>query len=633
MPSVDNSRISTPTGEIDYAEDDATANASTTSSSSLNSSSTTNPDQTISGLNIGGGYGVFAGTNGQYDVVMEFKTLIPGVGIELIQDASTITIKNVGQSSGNGTIIGDGFDIDLGDSNTVVWSGGALPFTNTTVVSEAIDDLNKLLALLVPSAPPAFPNANALVITNTTGSTPYLCSGVTNNSGTTAPTAGTAINRITTTGATSNVFNDMGPGNSGTIQLRVNGAVANSHVMTGTGDNGNYGGLLIADQKDFPVATPGFYKSVDVSALLAAAPFGLNRISLNHTGAGATADVFFVRDAMTSMASLNSSTVTEAALGTVAYSSSVPHYNTGASLTVGTTATNISGDTYYGGTDPLVISSPVIASQSFAYGTLGITTPITKDLTTATISPVTVNIDGTGHTSGVIQGSFKNVNGASTLTTLSPTTVLIKRGSAGSRIDEMSVPVSGLGSSPNTNNALRVGQAAGDTPAGSPAAWVSSASIATHEAAVVAGILKHDQTNYSVNYLPVGPDLSSGRSGAQYVTFSFNRATVSTFKIAITGNYAGCWIKLPGVSDNNSISPNAANGWWNMSQSYIGAGVPGGPGDTNAGCAVGSVMTGSTGTYTVTFGTQTSTNATGNQILVRIRLNAGQTISALAFTN
>src|SRR5690606_9837957 len=112
-----------------------------------------------------------------------------------------------------------------------------------------------------------------------------------------------------------------------------------------------------------------------------------------------------------------------------------------------------------------------------------------------------------------------------------------------------------------------------------------------------------------------GPDLSVGRDGAQYATFRFNRTALSQFKINVTGAYAGCWIKLPGVSDNAGIAPNGG-GWWNGFAPYDGAGVPGEAGDAIAGCAAGTVMSGNSGTFTMTFGTQSSTNSTGNAILV-----------------
>jgi hypothetical protein len=105
------------------------------------------------------------------------------------------------------------------------------------------------------------------------------------------------------------------------------------------------------------------------------------------------------------------------------------------------------------------------------------------------------------------------------------------------------------------------------------------------------------------------------------------------FKINITGTYIGCWIKLPGVTDDAAIAPNALNGWLDASLSYDGSGVPGEAGDTAAGCAVGTVMGGGSGSFTITFGTQTSSNATGNEILVRLKLNANQSVTALTFSN
>ena len=136
-----------------------------------------------------------------------------------------------------------------------------------------------------------------------------------------------------------------------------------------------------------------------------------------------------------------------------------------------------------------------------------------------------------------------------------------------------------------------------------------------------------------MGYLPSGPNYSTGRSSAQYVTFSFNRNAVSNFKINVIGTYTGCWIKLLGVSDNSNISPHAVNGWWNAGLAYNGAGVPGNISDLTNGCAVGSVMSGTSGTYDVTFGPQTSSNATNNTILVRFRLNSLQSISSLSFSN
>lgn len=533
----------------------------------------------------------------------------------------------------------DGYHLVLGDpavDGDGSFTPGAVPLTPTTPVTEAIDLVNEVLAKLVPSQPPAFPNG-ALSISNTVGSTPRLASGVTDNSGGgSGYIAGGAVNRITAAGVSTFAFNDVGPGDAGTITALLNGAVVATRALNGLTDNGTYSGLVIADQKDFPIAQPGFWKSIDVSLNLLTSPVGIDKIKLAHSGAGMTGEVFFVRDATTALPAVTVGSVVETTAGSLAYSSGVPHYGAGAVLTVGASISNLAGETYYGGADPLTVTGTngVISAQVYGYAALGISTPIARQtLSAVAVTPVTVNVDGALHGSGLIQGTAKNVNGASAATSLSTKIVLVKRGAAGAKVDELSVPVTGLGTSPNASNAVRVAQIDGDTPAGVPTAWNAVSALPAHEAAVVAGVLKHDQTNYATGYLPVGPNLSTGRTGAQYVTFSFNRTARSAFKINVTGTYSGCRIKLPGVSDNVSISANAPNGWWNAFLPYDGAGVPGEVGDTLAGCASGAVMNGASGSFTITFGTQSSTNAAGNEILVRFKLAAGQSITALSFSN
>lgn len=526
----------------------------------------------------------------------------------------------------------DGYKVPLGDvssSGDGDFGDGAVPLDPEMSASEAIDRMNEVLGKLVPAQPPEFPNGT-LSVSNTAGSSPRLASGVTDNAGSTLA-AGDAVTRITAAGVSSFSFGDVGPGDSGTVAVLINGSVVGSRALNGTSDNGSYAGLVISDQKDFPVSTPGFWKSIDVALNLVAAPIGVNKARITHSGAGQTNEAFFVRDGLTSAPAVSSGSVAEAVQGVLAYSSGVPHYGTGASLTVGCSISNLAGETYYGGSDPLVLSGAPISTRTLGYAALGITTPIARQTTAAqAISAQTVAVDGSGHTSGKIAATARNVNGASSATDLGGPTILIKRGSAGARIDETAVTVSGLGSSPNSDPAARKSLGSGDTPAGAASAWNQTTTPAAHEATVVAGVLKHDRTDYSEGYLPVGPDLSTGRDGAQYATFTFRRTARSTFRIAVSGSYAGCWVRLPGVSD---AQPNAPGGWWNAFKPYDGAGVPGEAGDADAGCALGSVMTGASGTFQITFGTASSTSATDNEIQVRFRLNAGQSITALSFTN
>lgn len=532
--------------------------------------------------------------------------------------------------------VGDatGFDIPLGpiaEQGDGSWSDGAVPLFDDTPVSSAIDKINELLKALVPAAPPAFPNAS-LAISNLSGSTPRLAAGVTDNTGDAFYAAGALVNRLGNTGVSSFLFNDVGPGKSGVMSITLNGAVVASHTMTGS-DEGSYSGLLIQDQKDYPVGVVGLYKSFDTGAVLVPALVGVNKFKMGHSEAGQTGTVYFVRDDMGSVPALSGGAVAQAAAGAIAYSSGVPHYGTGGQLLVSASMTNLAGETYYGSA-PFSVSASggVFSTQAFDYPALGITTPIPRQTLSATpFDVVTVNVDGAVHSAGLVSGTVRNVNG-STSGQLSSTTILVKRGTAASnKIDEMSVPVIGLGILPNALNAVRVAMDDGDHPTNVPAAWNSAALIEDWDAAVVGGVLRHDTTDYSSGaVLPLGPDYSVGRDGEQYATFKFQRVALSNFKINVTGNYSGCWVKLPGVSD---AQPNAPGGWWNGFAPYDGAGVPGEAGDTLAGCATGSNMNGASGVFTMTFGTQSSTNATDNTVLVHFRLSPGQQISALAFTN
>ena len=145
------------------------------------------------------------------------------------------------------------------------------------------------------------------------------------------------------------------------------------------------------------------------------------------------------------------------------------------------------------------------------------------------------------------------------------------------------------------------------------------------------GVLNWNNTNYSVGYLPAGPDLSAGRSGTQYFTMKFVRTSVSKFDIAFTGTVAGVWVALPGSVIDSSSS---ANGWINMNQAYGGAGYPGvnSPGNGSDGCSLGGIITlNQSGTQrkTCTFGTVSSSSTGTNEIYVRIALTSGQSVTAL----
>jgi hypothetical protein len=177
---------------------------------------------------------------------------------------------------------------------------------------------------------------------------------------------------------------------------------------------------------------------------------------------------------------------------------------------------------------------------------------------------------------------------------------------------------------------------AGDTPAytANATAFDSQSSVlALYDATVVGSVLKHDQTDYSTGHLPIGPDLSAGRNGSQYFTFKFIRSVVSKFDIKWTGTLAGLWVALPGSGIDTA---STANGWVDVSAAYNGAGIPGAGtgGNGSNGCAVGGVAPLNTAQtnkrVTATFGTASSSTTPTNEIYVRIKLSAGQNLTAIS---
>ena len=195
-----------------------------------------------------------------------------------------------------------------------------------------------------------------------------------------------------------------------------------------------------------------------------------------------------------------------------------------------------------------------------------------------------------------------------------------------SQVDEDNILVSSLGT--GSGNAIRVNAGAtGDTPTPVSTTFNSSATPAVYEAIVRGGTLRHDVTNYTSGYLPVGLNLSSGRSGTQYFQILITRAAVSQMDIVVTGTYAGCFVCLPENSTWTTGLSNT-NGWADMFDAYSGAGNPN---NADNGCAFGTVMSGSSGTFTCVCGEESSSNG-NNKILVRFKLTSGQSISTVRFT-
>jgi hypothetical protein len=218
----------------------------------------------------------------------------------------------------------------------------------------------------------------------------------------------------------------------------------------------------------------------------------------------------------------------------------------------------------------------------------------------------------------------------------------------GTAIDESNIAIGSTIGTGSGNGFRIVNPGTGNTPVftGNEAQFNSQTGpFYTYDATVVGsgsqGVLTFNQTNYSNgSYLPIGPNLST-QVAAQWFTFKFVRAAVSKFDIQITGTVGGVWVALPGSvfdTDVSGIGPTSdLSGWLNMNLPYGGAGRPGAitanGGNGSDGCSVGGVIplnTAINGSYTCTFGTVSSSSTSTNEIYVRIRLTAGQSVTALS---
>jgi hypothetical protein len=299
----------------------------------------------------------------------------------------------------------------------------------------------------------------------------------------------------------------------------------------------------------------------------------------------------------------------------------------------------LSGDTYYT-SDTFITGAAggaISTPSSVTYTQAGVTTPLARNSYVSSGSAyfTTTAAGATGFGSSSSGPSMTAYNSYSTAAqSFTPgVTVLYKTGTT-TQIEETSLTNSITGT-PSTFRISNPG--ATDTPAytGSEAAFNSQTGpFYTYDATVVAAVLKFDQTNYSTGYQPVGPNLS-GQGASQYFTFKFAKSALSKFDVVYSGTIAGLWVALPGSTLD---STSTLNGWLDLSSAYGGAGKPGA--NTGAGGnGSNGASTGGTATLnsavsnkavTATFGTETSTNSTGNEIYVRIKLTSGQSVTALS---
>ena len=524
------------------------------------------------------------------------------------------------------------------------FKSGAFTIANTDHTKDSINELNFILGKLVPAAPTTF-NGLSLTIQTNAGNR-RLCAGFTptNNTGGSAPVAGTQYARNTDSTVSTATINDVGPGDNGTVTGFVNAVGVGTITMDTNVNNGTNGALVISDNKDAANSTRDsgidaeFYQVYDVRLLNAASPDGYNLAKLTH-GSATTNSVYWYEDPSTVSAPVISfSAITEPSSPTLSYSSGIAHYTESANntFTYVVTVTNATGDMYISNTllssdgNGNAFANP--GNKNYTDFAGGANPPVQNygvgTGVTCLISNVPRNIHTTATTNKFTRYDATTPYGSHNNQRISYTPSLNIMGTSATtgQVDEDNVLISSLGT--GSGNAIRVNAGAtGDTPSPISTTFNSSATPAVYEAIVRGGTLRHDTTNYSTGYLPVGLNLSSGRSGNQYFQVLLTRAAVSEFKIVVTGSYAGCFVCLPENSTWTTGLSNT-NGWADMFDAYSGAGNPN---NADNGCAFGTVMSGGSGTFTCVFGEESSSNG-NNKILVRFKLTSGQSITNIRFT-
>ena len=524
------------------------------------------------------------------------------------------------------------------------------------------------------------------------GLDPALPAGFTKRfSGAASTSPGDAVARtITTTGdisttAFSTFAHDAG---AGTVSAQVNGNADGSVVMDGSSKVGRYTSLDVTAHSDFNLLDssganttfalshihPNKFFGFKARVLKAASAVntGLNNFGLDHSATGTTNIIEYVKDNITAAPTSASGTLTQNVAGGFRFVSGIPYYNSGSpSLTLsGITIANLTGKAYRDFNAPFQVKSGTnfegttqnaITDQDYTYADIdGSTTFLTggipqEDVGVASpyaIGNITIPItSGSVRTVEELRVRAINCNGNGAFHNLTATKVQVHT-AAQSGVHEISTSVSNSLGATHADNAVRIfdfNAATTNTPAytGSTNFYTnnvyteaSDPGVAgTQEASIRIGILKHDVTNYSTGFLPVGPN-RSGDTGTQFATFAFRRTAVASFTLNLISptGILGAFIALPGAGTDNSSS---LNGWLDCAVQYNGSGRPGqnlgaGGNGSNGVASTGSDRilsnTSLNGSFTMNLGTENMTNSTGNVCLVRFALTSGQSITSFSIT-
>ena len=594
-------------------------------------------------------------------------------------DAGGVLGSRLQHTWGTGTATGNGTDtLTLSLLTHTTATPGLFPLT----VTENLKVYDPTIA-----APDGL-GTKTLQVQQAVSSNPRLAHGFTDNTGSSTLTAGSTVKRTSSTVA---VFTQAQPtfaydADSGDVSAIIDGVNTSTINLSSADNTGQLGSVEITEEADYnllntdgsdlsfssTIYTPNLYKGFKAKVNHDASTFaaGIHTFQLEHSVTGSTNVEEFVHDPIGD-ATVIAGTVVEGTAGTKKYISGVPYYAGGNTVILQNwQVEDFCGQVYndhssgYGfpvftqsGTDYEGTSDVVQVLQNFTHAQMSnpsspmlngsnVIANVGTGGTPYTMNNFTVNVAGATNQISIanLQMRILNVNGFSDW--VDSTEKLQVHTAAQTGINETAIPVSDSLGATYTDDGKRSAAFLSETtstPAFNGATNFYTSNVfteasdpgveGTQEATVRLGVLKHDQTNYST-FLPAGPN-RTGDSGTQYFTFAFRRSAVSKFRINITSSgIGGLWIAVPGSTTDTT---SGLNGWLRADTAFGGSGAPGSStgGNGSDGVADGPANrilsnTSLSGNYQMTLGTVSTTSATGNVVLVRIALNAGNSITSLS---
>jgi hypothetical protein len=479
--------------------------------------------------------------------------------------------------------------IPLQEAKKVKKMIGSISALTTDAKSDTVAAINELdgrLKLLLPSAPPLL---STKTISLNGAIDCLLSNSVPNNTTSNIPNPASTVKATRSQQPESTTITSFGSGKSGSLSVELNKVQKGVKTLTSNNDSGVYGELVITRNQAFPLSTPGFWEDLDAKYKANAnIPYGYNEIQMKHSETGATNVAGFIVDVPSTPAVSNVS-ISEVTCVPF-YSSGIKQYGSGSVFRMISTITGVISHVY--GNILATISGTGMSAYNYSLTDLSVSNPVNG--TSITVDrQFTLTQTAAGLATFTMTAKHPLASNGSMSTTEK---IMVKIGSGG--IDE----------------SRRVSTTNTDFPNENPTSPSFNSSVAVNpwEAKIVGGVLKHDKTNYSVGYMPVGEDYSSHNTN-QYINLVLPLGSVGNGKancqINVTGSFTNMWIKLPGKT-----------GWLDTQKDYLGT-PPRNDGDA-------SRDSGGVTNPHITFAGLTTADC-NYVVVLRLKLTAGQSITSI----